>query len=52
MNDHSLDVSGACKPSVGSPAAPDGAPVHHERHHPKHTTLYRPVQQHLATFFA
>ena len=32
--------------------APDGAPVHCERHRPEQTTLYRLVQQHGATFFA
>ena len=32
--------------------APDGAPVHCERHRPEQTTLYRLVQQHAATFFA
>ena len=32
--------------------APDGAPVHYERHSPEQTTLYRLVQQHAATFFA
>ena len=32
--------------------APDGAPVHYERHRPGQTTLYRLVQQHAATFFA
>ena len=32
--------------------APDGAPVHYERHRPEQTTLYRLVQQHTATFFA
>ena len=32
--------------------APDGAPVHYERHRPELTTLYRLVQQHAATFFA
>ena len=32
--------------------APDGAPIHCERHRPKQTTLYRLVQQHAATFFA
>ncbi|MDP3614068.1 MAG: hypothetical protein Q8R98_19680 [Rubrivivax sp.] len=32
--------------------APDGAPVHCERHRPEETTLYRLVQQHAATFFA
>jgi hypothetical protein len=31
--------------------APDGAPVHYERHRPEQTTLYRLVQQHVATFF-
>jgi hypothetical protein len=31
--------------------APDGAPVHYERHRPEQTTLYRLVQQHAATFF-
>ncbi|EFK94877.1 truncated transposase, partial [sediment metagenome] len=32
--------------------APDGAPVHYERHRPEQTTLYRPVQQHAASFVA
>jgi hypothetical protein len=32
--------------------APDGAPVHYERHRPEQTTLYRLVQQHAATFIA
>jgi hypothetical protein len=32
--------------------APDGAPVHYERHRREQTTLYRLVQQHAATFFA
>ena len=32
--------------------APDGAPVHYERHRPEQTRLYRLVQQHAATFFA
>ncbi len=32
--------------------APDGAPVHYERHRPEQTTLYRLVQQHAASFFA
>jgi hypothetical protein len=32
--------------------APDGAPVHCERHHPEQTTLYRLVQQHAASFIA
>jgi len=32
--------------------APDGAPVHYERHRPEQTALYRLVQQHAAaTFF-
>ena len=31
---------------------PDGAPVHDERHRPEQTTLYRLVQQHVATFIA
>ena len=30
--------------------APDGAPVHCERHRPEQTTLYRMVQQHAASF--
>jgi hypothetical protein len=30
----------------------DSAPVDHERHLPDQTTLYRPVQQQAATFFA
>ncbi len=32
--------------------APDGAPVHYERHRPEQTTLYRLVQQHAGTFIA
>ena len=32
--------------------APDGAPLHYERHRPEQTTLYRLVQQHAASFFA
>ena len=32
--------------------APDGAPVHYERHRPDQTTLYHLVQQHAATFIA
>ena len=32
--------------------APDGAPIHYERHRPEQTTLYRLVQQHAETFFA
>ena len=32
--------------------APDGAPVHCERHWPEQTTLYGLVQQHAETFFA
>ena len=32
--------------------APDGTPVHYERHRPELTTLYRLMQQHAATFFA
>jgi len=32
--------------------APDGAPVHYERHRPEQTTLHRWVQQHAATFIA
>jgi Transposase zinc-binding domain len=32
--------------------APDGAPVHYERHCPEQTRLFRIVQQHAATFFA
>jgi len=31
--------------------APDGVPVHYERHRPEQTVLYRLVQQHVATFF-
>ena len=31
--------------------APDGAPLHYERHRPEQTTLYRLVQQHAAPFF-
>ena len=32
--------------------APDGAPVHYDRHRPEQTMLYRLVQQRAATFFA
>jgi hypothetical protein len=32
--------------------APDGAPVHYERHRSEQTTLYRLVQQYAATFIA
>jgi hypothetical protein len=32
--------------------APDGAPLHYERHRPEQTTLYRLVQQHAARFIA
>jgi hypothetical protein len=32
--------------------APDGAPLHHERHRPEQTTLYRLVQQLAASFIA
>jgi hypothetical protein len=35
-----------------APRAPDGAPLHHERHRPEQTTLYRLVQQHAASFIA
>jgi hypothetical protein len=27
-------------------------PLHYERHRPEQTTLYRPVQQHAASFIA
>ena len=30
--------------------APDGVPIHYERHRPEQTTLYRLVQQHAASF--
>ena len=32
--------------------APDGAPLHYERHRPEQSTLYRLVQQHAASFIA
>jgi len=32
--------------------APDGAPIHYERHRHVQTTLYRLVQQHAASFIA
>jgi len=40
--------------AIGTAAqqAPDGTPVHYERHRPERTALYRLVQQHAATFFA
>lgn len=45
--------SPSCKPSAGSPQrAPDGAPLHYERHRPEQTTLYRLVQQLAASFIA
>ena len=31
--------------------APDGTPVHYERHRPEQTTLYRLVQRHAGIFF-
>jgi hypothetical protein len=34
------------------PRAPDGAPIHYERHRPEQTTLYRLVQQHATSFIA
>ena len=40
------------QPGHRSQGAPDGAPVHYERHRPEQTTLYRLVQQHAQTFFA
>ena len=30
--------------------APDGTPLHYERHRPEQTALYRLVQQHAASF--
>jgi hypothetical protein len=40
--------------AVGRPPqrAPDGSPLHYERHRPENTTLYRLVQQHAASFIA
>jgi hypothetical protein len=35
-----------------SQRAPDGAPIHYERHRPEQSTLYRLVQQHAASFIA
>jgi len=32
--------------------APDGVPIHYERHRPANTTLYRLVRQHGAGFIA
>lgn len=32
--------------------APDGAPVHYERHSPEQTSLYRLLQQNAASFIA
>ena len=32
--------------------APDGAPVHYERHRPEQTPLYRLVHKHAARFIA
>lgn len=31
---------------------PGGASIHYERHRPEHTTLYRLVQRHAASFIA
>lgn len=44
----------ACKPSVDSPRrAPDGAPVHHERHRPEQTTRCTAwCSKHAEAFFA
>jgi hypothetical protein len=41
-------------PAVGRPPqrAPDGAPIHPERHRPEQTTLYRLVLQHAAGYIA
>lgn len=38
--------------SFAGRAAPDGAPLHYERHRPEQATLYRLVQQHAASFIA
>ena len=40
-----------CTQPIAALGAPDGAPVHYERHRPEQTTLYRLAQQHAATFF-
>jgi hypothetical protein len=32
--------------------APNGAPLHYERHRPEQTTLYRLVRRHAASFIA
>jgi hypothetical protein len=39
--------------AIGRPpqSAPDGAPLHYERHPPEQTTLYRLLQQHAVIFF-
>ena len=41
--------SNACNPSVGSPRASEGVPVHYERHRPEKTTPHRPVQEQART---
>jgi hypothetical protein len=33
-------------------SAPDGAPIHYERHRPEQTTLHRLMQQRAASFIA
>lgn len=49
---HHLE-SRACKPSLLQPQrAPDGAPVHGERHRQEQATPYSLVRPHAVTFFA
>jgi hypothetical protein len=49
---HRANVRGQLSTLVQPQRAPDGAPLHYERHRPEQTTLYRLVQQHAASFIA
>jgi Transposase zinc-binding domain/Putative transposase len=48
------NLGGNCVQAIGRQPgrAPEGTPVHYERHRPEQTTLYRLVQENVATFFA
>ena len=51
VNNHGFDLQRVQAIGQQAHRAPDGAPVHHERHRPEQTTLYRLVKQHVACFF-
>ena len=51
VNNHGFDLQRVQAIGQQAHRAPDGAPVHHERHRPEQTTLYRLVKQHFACFF-